>query len=469
MPDVRASLREKAHASRDGRQLMGARARRDRSAYEQPITSPTRCTQSFAYIPTSFMYIVPMAMSGRFSEQELKIPQSVFLTIGALDALTGMMQLFATTYIKSGSLLILLQQSSIPLSMLISRVVLAASYTRAQYVGAAIVIVGILVILMPSFVGHDDATSGGCETLQCSPVVWSGVLVLSCVPMCLSTVYKERALAAVDCDPVYLNGWVALWQFLISVPLSFPAAPFSGVAMRDVPQNIADGWLCLIGIDSVTAAESALSGRPVDKCWPGGLAYTGAYLVFNQAFNLLILLMLKYGSANLLYLAMTLLVPLGNIAFALPFMPGSLPLTPINFAGLLVIMAGLFIYRFVDKILKSRRVRLGVDAPPPQPEPGDERSRTQARRAHAVMGSPSGIFAIESLQALLDAEHITAVSRQPTAGGEEDLAAYGAIGVPRQTTAADLLRLDLGLQGTNPLNDSLLRSDSSALFFRSEW
>ncbi|KAJ1630841.1 hypothetical protein T492DRAFT_1116161 [Pavlovales sp. CCMP2436] len=87
---------------------------------------------SFIYLPTSFAYILPMILAGRISKAERQIPQSVFIVMGALDSITGIMQLFATNFIASGSLLILLQQASIPLSMLISRVTLDTRYSRAQ-------------------------------------------------------------------------------------------------------------------------------------------------------------------------------------------------------------------------------------------------------------------------------------------------------------------------------------------------
>lgn len=40
------------------------------------------------------------------------------------------------------------------------------------------------------------------------------------------------------------------------------------------------------------------------------------------------------------------MVPIGNLAFALPFMPGSTPLKDSDIAGLMVILLGLVTYRF---------------------------------------------------------------------------------------------------------------------------
>ena len=45
----------------------------------------------------------------------------------------------------------------------------------------------------------------------------------------LGSVYKEKALGDVDIDPVYLNGWVAVYQFLFSIPLLIPSAIASNV------------------------------------------------------------------------------------------------------------------------------------------------------------------------------------------------------------------------------------------------
>jgi drug/metabolite transporter (DMT)-like permease len=85
-----------------------------------------------------------------------------------------------------------------------------------------------------------------------NPVLWAALLIFSCVPMCLSSVYKQKALGEVDVDPIYLNGWIAVWQFLLSLPLLLPSAPLSNVAIRDIPQNLADGWKCFLGENTVS-------------------------------------------------------------------------------------------------------------------------------------------------------------------------------------------------------------------------
>jgi hypothetical protein len=62
--------------------------------------------------------------------------------MGGLDAIAGIMQIFSATYLP-GPLLILLQQAAIPVSMVISKYMLGATYNKYQVVlikGYALVI-----------------------------------------------------------------------------------------------------------------------------------------------------------------------------------------------------------------------------------------------------------------------------------------------------------------------------------------
>jgi hypothetical protein len=90
-----------------------------------------------------------------------------------------------------------------------------------------------------------------------------------------------------------------------------------------------------------------------DKCNPQAPMFVNIYLVFNQFYNLLIIMILKYGSSNLLYLALTLMVPLGNVAFTLPFVPENSPLKATDIIGLVVICFGLGCYRFAAKLYEQ--------------------------------------------------------------------------------------------------------------------
>mmetsp|Transcript_40571 Transcript_40571/g.84740 ORF Transcript_40571/g.84740 Transcript_40571/m.84740 type:complete len:391 (-) Transcript_40571:337-1509(-) len=302
---------------------------------------------TFIFIPASFVYIIPMIMLGKLSEERKEVPQFKYLVMGFLDGFASTMQIFAVTKIASGSLLILLSQAAIPISMLISRLLLKASYTRMQYLGALLVMCGIGIVLGPRLTegggggggdGPPSAGQGGGEV-----ALWSAVMILSCVPMTLSSVFKEMALNDIDLDPMYLNGYIALYQFVFCLLAAAPAAVAVGLPVADVPSNCWDGLLCYLGRNSIVGGADPAGD---DDCGAAP-AYVNLYLAFNIVYNILMILILKYGSANLLFLALTVTVPMGNLAFAIPWMPGSRPLTVFDGAGLAVIMLGLVVYRFL--------------------------------------------------------------------------------------------------------------------------
>lgn len=259
--------------------------------------------------------------------------------MGMLDSLAGIMATFAINYITNSSIIVLLQQSAIPISMVISYVTLKARYSISQYCGAIIVLLGIVAVLIPSFFGSSDA--GGQNELP-----WIGVLVLACIPMCFSSVYKEKALGEVDIDVVYLNGWVAVFQSLASIPLCIPSAYLIGITPAEIIPNLMEGFKCWLGIDSVVVATGNLA---VDHCGMSPF-YVNTYLCFNIVFNVLIILILKHGSANIMWMASTIIVPLSNVAFSLKFMPNHTTLETSDWVGLVVIMTGLIVYRFSGAI-----------------------------------------------------------------------------------------------------------------------
>ena len=343
---------------------------------------------------------------------------------GLLDCVTCLLMTYAAVYLP-GSLLILLPQAAIPISMFLSNQIKGEKYKSYQYLGAAVVILGIVVVLEPlmtqrheadnicqaldeeefcalcseelteegclshrtkgmgmlneleiafresydvllqdgentaaSSSAGDDPDGAICKWVPTSSagsssnessstlLLWSCITILACIPMTLSSIYKEMTLSGPsvqnDIDPIFLNGYVALFQLLFSFPLAFPAGMTSSppVTPMELPSNILDGVKCYLGTGTVTGGC-----HPDDQCNLAPL-YVNIFLFFNVGFNILIVYILKFGSANVLFMAGTVMVPIGNLAFALPFMPGSMPLHDSDIAGLVVILAGLVTYCF---------------------------------------------------------------------------------------------------------------------------
>lgn len=108
--------------------------------------------QNFVYVPLCFLYILPVSHYGLFNNS---IPHEVttmnkrpFVIMGLLDCTTCLLMTFAAVYLP-GSLLILLPQAAIPISMALSNRIKGEQYRVYQYLGAVVVILGIVVVLEP--------------------------------------------------------------------------------------------------------------------------------------------------------------------------------------------------------------------------------------------------------------------------------------------------------------------------------
>ncbi|KAJ1433809.1 hypothetical protein B484DRAFT_447043 [Ochromonadaceae sp. CCMP2298] len=352
------------------------------------------------YVPVCFAYIIPaMMFTNNITEEQVQIPKYKFAVMGAYDSLAGLLSTFAVNYIASASTVVLVQQSAIPISMLVSFLTLGSRYTNAQYLGASIVMGGIVLVLIPSFMGGAQTDASGAAVDPMGQLLWIGVLVISCVPMCLSSVYKEKALGEVEIDCTYLNGWVAIFQLLIGIPLCIPSSLVQGMPVSNILPNIYQGFLCWGGINSVTEENNPYN-QPLDNCAAGPLMVT-TFLFFNVIYNFLIVVILKYGSANILWLASTMIVPLSNVVFSLKFIPGSKPMGPMDLVGLVVIMLGLVVYRFSSQVIELYEYLTGKSL-----DPEEIKKRLMLRKLALSVERKQinyvGLNQLESLQGVVD-------------------------------------------------------------------
>ena len=119
-----------------------------------------------------------------------------------------------------------------------------------------------------------------------------------------------------------------------------------GLPVADIYSNVMSGYNCLLGINTVTEAHGTLR---VDEC-SMAMYYVPVMLAFNVGYNLLMVIILKKGSANILWMASTVIVPLSNVAFSLDFIPNHQPMKPMDIVGLVIIMSGLVVYRFTAQL-----------------------------------------------------------------------------------------------------------------------
>lgn len=398
--------------------------------------------QVVVYVPVCFAYIIPMVLfTNSISKEQRDIPKYKFAIMGCYDSLAGLLSVFAVNYITSSSTIVLVQQSAIPISMIVSSITLGSKYTKAQYTGASIVMLGIIAVLLPTFFSHHAAgaeataaqvTAAASEANM--QLVWIAVLVVSCVPMCLSSVYKEKALGEVEIDCTYLNGWVAVFQFLIALPLCLPSAQIQGMPVSNIPANMYGGMACWFGYNTITEDYNPFN-QPLDSCESAPL-FVNAYLAFNVIYNFLIVVILKHGSANIMWMASTVIVPLSNVAFSLKFMPGSQPMGPMDLVGLVIIMSGLVVYRFSNQLVELWESVSGTI--PDQEEVYKRQNvRKLTKQLESKQAKYVGLNQIESLQTLMDTRVMKAqmqtLFRSPRMIRENYLFKIGVSPSPRTT------------------------------------
>jgi len=355
------------------------------------------------FVPLCFLYIIPAAKYGVIPPEQLAASKKPFAIMAIFDTLSSTMAVFSSIYLP-GPLLVLLPQASIPISMVLSKKFLKTTYSCWQYLGATVVIAGILVVLEPVMSNRHapdyvcvavneandciaceaEVTQEGCEgyadygmtdillersqqmfgntTLHACQWIksshetsgtstllfWACILLLSCLPLSMSSIYKERKLSEFEFDPVYLNGWLCFFQTPLSALLAIPGGIVSSppVLPSQLPDNMWEGMKCFLGKESIS------NDCHPDDCRYALLAMCGFTLICFVYVNLMVLL-LKFGSANLLFLALTLVVPVANLAFALPFMPNRVALHASDLIGLFVIMAGITSYRFGSALVEK--------------------------------------------------------------------------------------------------------------------
>lgn len=243
-------------------------------------------------------------------------------------------------------------------------------YRPAQYIGASIIMVGLVVSVWDSLTGRSGGGTG--------PFGWDVVFFTATVPTALSAVFKQLAFDSVDLDVWYLNGWVSVFQFLIGLLYAPLAAVMNDppLAVSDIPVNMWNGMKCLAGINTIVPNVTIVNNVTVygicnpfplthngtglqwcDSC--NGLypevssvpAYAGIimYMIANIIYNVVMILVIKKFDAAMMYVASTVVLPLGAVCFTVPAFMGLHVQTFTVFVGvgLGLVLLGLIIYRFI--------------------------------------------------------------------------------------------------------------------------
>ena len=204
--------------------------------YNYPIT--VNIVSTAVYVPVCFAYIIPASLClnpSPITAEEQAIPKSVFAVMGASDCLSVMLVLAVNHVPNAVATLVLLQQAAIPISMVISALAfVGVRYDRFQIPGAGVAVIGYSPPRLSPQLRLDGFRS---VFRNCIVVASHGGGVRAHVP--LESVYKESIGEHVG---VFLNGWVAVFQTVMSLPLAIPSAWATHLPLSELPDNVVDGF-----------------------------------------------------------------------------------------------------------------------------------------------------------------------------------------------------------------------------------
>eukprot|EP00128_Syssomonas_multiformis_P016742 Colp12_sorted_trinity150504_noHs@12383 len=273
------------------------------------------------------IYLYKSYFTNDITPEQRQMPKKIFVFMGFLDSFSGFLGAIGGAY-TDGSLQTILNQSLIPITLLLSVIFLKMKYQKLQYMGAAIMMAGAALACVPSFNGSNQGTTKVYSVL----IFFAGI-----IPSAFSNVYKEKQFKDQELDVQYLTVWVTLFQVLFGFAflplLSVPG--FGGVEFKQLPYEISDGFQCFLGEDP----------RPDDDCKDGTWTMM-AYVAVNFLYNLVLLMITKHGSALLLVITSALSLPVCNLAFTSEALMGSEAeaFSLWNVFGLVLVVVGFLVY-----------------------------------------------------------------------------------------------------------------------------
>ena len=322
------------------------------------------------FTPIFFAFVVyQFYFTDQITKEMTSFPKKKFFWMGVFDSVSGVLMLFGAVH-TSGSNQALLANAVIPVTMLLSYIILKQRFVRTEYAGSVVIMLGVMMVMLPQLFPHlslfsSEQDSGGDigQDDNSDLPLFNFLFMLSNVPGALSSIYKELAFVDADIDANYLQAWVSLWQSIFGfalIPLN--TLKFLGpqaVAWDKLWTSMVDGGWCLLGYNLVVpphctnhhVPDSALP--PCDDC-EGAWIPIAAYILFNMLFNVYTVLLIKHGSATLMFIIMTLRLPLIQGAFSVRAIND--PPDSFGWAagiGLAVILLGLVVYRWPAKRKKK--------------------------------------------------------------------------------------------------------------------
>eukprot|EP00040_Diaphanoeca_grandis_P028379 m.164263 g.164263 ORF g.164263 m.164263 type:complete len:424 (+) comp31331_c1_seq1:210-1481(+) len=225
----------------------------------------------------------------------------------------------------AGPLLVLLEQSVVPVTMVASYFSLGSRYERTHVVGVVLVVVGIVASSGPQL--HDATKSK----------TWAAVLIVFAqIPRAIALVMMERMLKHDRLELFWVWMWANVFELLSAIPLTFANMAILEIAQDEYGKHLRDGYQCLF-----------------HDC-PDGFLWFIIFVLFVVAAKAAFAVVMISGSASLVWVAATAAVPLADFLFmATPVTREKTNVWYFDLLGLGVVVLGLVLWNLRPESRKN--------------------------------------------------------------------------------------------------------------------
>uniref|UniRef100_A0A6B2L7Q2 EamA domain-containing protein n=1 Tax=Arcella intermedia TaxID=1963864 RepID=A0A6B2L7Q2_9EUKA len=259
-------------------------------------------------------------------------PWKYFVIMGLMDGLGNILGLIAAPHIPA-VMVPLLSQTIVVFSVFCAIIILHTKYTFWQTWSVLFLLFGVMLTLMPQFESSPMGNKDGSSTF-----IFSVVMALSTLPNAISFAFKELLfMQNRNLDVFIVNSHGSLFQLLLQ-PIFLPLTLlFNQTEGKPFIDYMAAGFQCFSGI--------TVSDYKID-CSHNPYPYL-VYIAFNLTFNILLLMVTKYASALMSFMAIKAILPISVALFCLPWpLLQTTTISPWQLGGLGVILVALVLFRW---------------------------------------------------------------------------------------------------------------------------
>jgi drug/metabolite transporter (DMT)-like permease len=192
--------------------------------------------------------------------------------IGFLDSLKGLL-IFFSGYQTPATLQPILTNVAIPFTFIVSYIIMRYKFKTSLFIGdlsaALIVIIGVIVSLIPTFIKISKGDLVGVSA------IWPFIYVIGILPAALMNILLEKFTKNIkNIDYFDMNGWISIYQFITCcffVWLNF-IFPTDLHNFSDIGREFDNTFKCLLALDDEKCKMSL-----IDTCI-FVTAYIGTYL-----------------------------------------------------------------------------------------------------------------------------------------------------------------------------------------------